>query len=111
VSISRTSPTLIVKPAETRGYAALLWRWGYQTLMQAEQSGRYGAPIVWAHGPGRREIARGRPAGDGTLRFRFRPGDPVYRELVSTPGLSAIVTLDRATSRIMRVRFHGRRGG
>jgi hypothetical protein len=35
-----------VKPAETRGYAALLWRRGYQTLMQAEQSGRYGAPIV-----------------------------------------------------------------
>jgi hypothetical protein len=60
-------------------------------LVEAEQSGRYGAPLVWAHGPGRREIARGLPAGDGTLRFTFERGDPVYRELVITPGLSATV--------------------
>jgi hypothetical protein len=97
--------TWTVKPAETRGYAALLWRQGHRALVEAEQSGRYGAPLVWAHGPGRRKIARGLPAGDGTLLFRLKRGDPVYRELVITPGQSATVVVDRETSRILGVRF------
>jgi hypothetical protein len=98
-------PTLIVKPAEAGGYAALLWRQGYRALMQAEQYGCCGAPLVWAHGPGRREIAGGVPGEGGALRFTFR-GESTY---VSTPGLRAIVVVDRATSRIMGVRFHHRR--
>jgi hypothetical protein len=90
---------------------ALLWREAHRALIQAEEAGRYGAPLVWAHGPGRREIARGQPGEDGSLRFRFERGDPSYRQLVSTPGLAATVVVDRATSRIMNVRFHGRRRG
>jgi hypothetical protein len=38
----------------------------------------------------------------------FHVGDPVYRELVSTPGLHAWIALDRATGRILSVTFRGR---
>lgn len=67
------------------------------------------APTVWADAPDQRQIARGQPEDDGSLRFTFAKGDPVYRALVSTPGLSAIVVVDRANRRIMSVKFHGRR--
>jgi hypothetical protein len=53
--------------------------------MEDEEAGRYAAQSVWAHGAGRREIARGHPAADGTLRLKFRPGDPNYRKLVREP--------------------------
>jgi hypothetical protein len=64
-----------VKPAEAGGYAALLWRQGHRALMQAEQYGRYGALLVWAHGPGRREIVRAVSGEGGALRFTFPRGD------------------------------------
>jgi hypothetical protein len=100
--------TLVVRPAKAGSYAGLLWRQGCRKLLQAEQNGRYGPRIVWAHGLGRREIARGQPVDDGSLRFRFERGDSAYRELVSTPGLAAVVTVDRETAQIMGVRFRGR---
>jgi hypothetical protein len=40
---------------------------------------------------------------DGWLRFKLP--DSVYRELVSEPGLSAIVTVDREAAQIFGVRF------
>ena len=46
------------------------WRRGHAAMMQAEESGRYGARSVWAHAPGRREIARGEPVRDGWLRSK-----------------------------------------
>ena len=82
----------------------------YRALAQADQSGRTARRCV-AHGPGRREIGRGQPGEDGSLRFRFERGDPAYRALVSTPGLAASVVVDRASGRIMGVRFHNRKGG
>jgi len=42
------------------------------------------------------------------VAFQFRRGDPAYRALVSTPGLSAVVVVDRATSRILGVKFRAR---
>ena len=83
--------TLVVRPAESGGYAALLWRHGHRALVQAEESGHYGA-LVWAHGLGRREIARRQPEPDGSLRF-------------------TMVVVDRETSHIMGVRFHHRKRG
>jgi hypothetical protein len=70
---------------------------------------RNDAPAPWASGAGQRQIARGVPGADGSLHFQFRRGDPVYKQLVSTPGLSAIITVDRGTSRILGVTFRGRR--
>ena len=46
-----------------------------------------------AHAPGRRELARGEPVRDGWLRFKLSDAD--YRRLSSTPGLAAIITVDR----------------
>jgi hypothetical protein len=77
-------------------------------MMAAEEAGRCGAPTVWAHSAGRREIARGVPERDGWLRFKFRHDDPVYRQLSSMPGLSAIVTVDREAGHILSVRFRNR---
>ena len=96
--------SLIVKPAQTNGYAALLWRQGLRALIEAEEAGT--APDVWAHVGGQR-IARGTPEEDGTLRFQFDRGDSVYRVLVSNQRLRAVMTVDRTTSRILGVRFLG----
>jgi hypothetical protein len=67
-------------------------------------------PTVWAHGAGPHESARGVPERDGSLRFQFERGDPAYRELVSQPGLAAIVVVDRASGRILSVWFRSRGG-
>ena len=65
------------------------------------------APPVYAHAPGRREIAKGEPVRDGWLRFQLSDAD--YRKLAATPDLGAIVTVDRQAGRILGVRFRGRR--
>jgi hypothetical protein len=31
------------------------------------------------------------------MRFRFSPGDPNYKKLVATPGLSATIVVDRGS--------------
>ena len=69
------------------------------------------APTVWAAGAGQDRICFGLPGDDGTMRFRFSLRDPVYKKLVSTPGLAATIVVDRSSSHIMGVRFHGRRTG
>lgn len=96
--------TATVVPAEP-GHPAMLWRNGIEKLQRVG----YHSPTVWAHAPGRREIARGEPAA-GALKFQFRKGDPAWPELVATPRLAAIVVLDRSTSEIMNVSFRGKRG-
>jgi hypothetical protein len=89
------------------GVGATFWRRGHAAMAAAEESGRYGARSVWAHAPGRRDIARGEPVRDGWLRFQLSDAD--YRKLVNTPDLSAIVTVDREAGRILGVKFLGRR--
>lgn len=103
VTIDSHERILTVKLAE-RGYAALLYQRGYGALVRNDR-----APSVWAHAPGRRQIAYAQPGGDGTLKFRFAPGNPAYRELVSTPGLRALVTVDRSAGAILGVKFCHRR--
>ena len=49
------------------------------------------------------------PSGTGGVGFRFYRGDPDYKALVTTPGLSASIVVDRGTSHILSVRFRGRR--
>jgi hypothetical protein len=63
---------LIVRPApDADVYARLLWREGHRAI--AKDS--YNAPMVWAHGAGRREIARGKPGAAGTCGSHS-PGRP-----------------------------------
>jgi hypothetical protein len=91
------------------GLGATFWRRGHAALLAAEEAGRYyAAATVWAHGAGRREIARGEPVRDGWLRFKLSDAD--YRKLAGD-GLSAIVSVDREAGQILGVKFLGRRGG
>lgn len=62
VGFDPVTRSLLVKPAaSSEGYARSLWRRGHAALAAAAASGRYwaGPPDVWAHGAGRRDIARG----------------------------------------------------
>ena len=58
---------------------------------------------MWASGGGQTKIAFGLPAGGDALKFRFGRGAPVYRKLVSTPGLRATFVVDRGSSQILGV--------
>jgi hypothetical protein len=82
---------------------------GHRAQVDAWQSAIGGpVPKPWPNGAGHDKIAFGLPGDDQTMRFRFSPGDPNYRKLVSTPGLTARIVMDRATSHILSVRLHGR---
>jgi hypothetical protein len=90
---------------------ATFWRRGHAALMEAEESGRYGARSarsVWAHAPGRRDIALGEPVQDGWLRFKLSDAD--YLRLAGE-SLAAIVTVDRHAGQILGVKFLGTRLG
>ena len=106
VTIASAERMLAVRPVrDARGLAKVLWAEGHRAQVESHRRGMYGtAPTVWAAGAG-----FGLPGDDGTMRFGFSLGDPVYKKLVSTPGLAATIVVDRESSHIMRVRFHGRR--
>jgi len=109
VTIDPATRTIAVKPAPSaRPYAKVLWDEGRQAQIQARGSRHFGPPTVWARGAGKDKVAQGIPGDNGTLQFRFGKGDPVYRKLVSTPGLTATIVVDRATSTIMTVTFRAR---
>jgi hypothetical protein len=105
VTIDARERALVVRPAPgARAYAKVLWAEGVRA-----QAGFAGdAPTVWAAGGGQSKVAYGLPAGGDALEFRFGRGDPVYKKLVSTPGLRATFVVDRGSSQILSVRFHGR---
>jgi hypothetical protein len=99
--------TLIVKPAsDAPGRAKLLWREGHAKLMEADRTGRL-AETVWADGPGQPQVAHGTPGREATLRFKLQPD--AYRRLMGTPGLHAVVVVDKRSSRILGVAFRGSR--
>lgn len=109
VTIDPRKRALVVRPARNApGYAKALWSEGVRAQAESAASMYGGAPTVWASGGGQSKISFGLPGDDETLRFRFARGDLVYRKLVSTPGLRATIVVDRASSQILGVRFHGR---
>jgi hypothetical protein len=105
--------TLVVsRPENLSGYHRLQWRTAHEALVRAEQSGwSSDYRFLYAHGVGQRDIAHGLP-GDGlTLLFHFPVGKDAYRELVSQPGLSAFVTVDKSSGQFTACRFrHGAKG-
>jgi hypothetical protein len=102
--------TLVVRLSENAGgHARLLWRQGHQALLSAEESGwRTGARTVWAGAPGSGRIAFAVPVTAERCGSTSSRASRLYRRLVSKPGLTATVVLDRETSRILNVRFHHR---
>jgi hypothetical protein len=95
-----TTRSLLVKLS---GVGAIFWRRGRAAMVAAEEAGRY-TDRVYAHGPGRREIARGEAVVDNWVRFRLSEAD--YRQLAGE-GLRAVAVVDQQTSNIMSVRFIG----
>ena len=105
------SRTLTVRLRDQAGgYERLLWTQAWQQLRRAQEAGwpANGAPWVWADLPGARQVVHGQPADGGTLQFSFPPGTPGYSELISKPGVVAIVTVDRSTQRFLSCRFLSR---
>jgi hypothetical protein len=110
VTIDAAERTLVVKPAkDADGYARLLWRAGHRAGRRlAMRVRRLSADRVGQRCRATKDRLR-LPGDDGTMRFHFPPGDPNYRKLVSTPGLTATIVVDRENSHILGVSFRGRR--
>jgi len=101
VTFDPVSRSLLVKVS---GFGGSFWRRGHAAMLAAEEAGRYwAAPTVYAHAPGRRDIARGEPVRDGWLRFKLNDAD--YRRLSSTADLAVICTVDRQAAQILSVKF------
>jgi hypothetical protein len=96
------------------GRERLTWRTAWRALKSAEEAGwRTPHPTVWGSAPGAFEVAHATPGDDvfgGLLRFRFAD-EKAYLQLVSQPGLSCFVMLDRESHRFLSVKFrHGAKG-
>ena len=106
---------LVVRVSDLEsGYARLTWRTAWRALKSAEESGWATAhPTVYASAPAAYQVAHATPGDDvfgGLLRFRFAD-EKAYLQLVSQPGLSAFVMLDRSSHRFLSAKFrNGRKG-
>lgn len=102
------SRTLSVRISELEsGYMQTLWRSGWQALRQAHEAGwpPGGPPSVFADAPKSRRTVHGVPTEAGALSFHWPVGTPGFAELVSRPGLYAVVTMDVNTHFISSVKF------
>lgn len=106
VSNEVASRTLTVRLSDVaNGYTKLLWRESFQALRRSEESGlRSSHPTAWASTPQADQVAY-TTAGDaifgGLLQFKFRPGEQAYVDLISKPGLTASVWIDRSRNRFI----------
>jgi hypothetical protein len=108
VSNDLAQRTLTVKLSDTvNGYTKLLWRQAFQALKASEEGGwANGHPTVWASTPNAYQVAYaqpGNPDWGGQLRFEFPIGAEAYTKLISKPGLTASVWIDRGTNRFINV--------
>ena len=97
---------------QANGYTKLLWREAFQALRRSEEGGwRNGHSTVWASTPQAYQAAFA-TAGDATfgglLQFTFQPGEQAYVDLISKPGLTASVWIDRSSNRFINVNFKHR---
>jgi hypothetical protein len=104
---------MVRRPQDAGGHAALLWREAHAALVQAEERGwPASTSFVYGSAPGHYQFGHAAPGPNLTLLFGFAVGTPgakVYAELVSKPGLSAFVTVDRSTRRFLGVTFRNSR--
>jgi hypothetical protein len=110
VTIDNLRRNLVVsRPDTLGGYEKLSWRTAHEALVRAEKVGwSSDVPSLWAHTAESRNIAFGVPGENLTLSFHFPAGKEVYTKLVSRPGLTCFVTVDRSSQRFTGVRFrHG----
>jgi hypothetical protein len=105
--------TLIVRrPDAAGGSEKLLWKESHAALVQAEERGwPNGTRFVWGSAPGHYQFAHAAPGPNLTLLFPFAVGTvaaKVYAELVSRPGLYAIITADKSARYFLGVTFKHR---
>ena len=87
------------------GYEKLLWREAFAAYKAAEERGWSGrVSPLWATALGADRLTYALPGDLQTLKFTFERGKTVYSQLISKP-VSAIVTVDRGTSRFRTVRL------
>jgi hypothetical protein len=113
VFVDALTRTLTVRlPDLAGGYERLLWTQAWQQQRRSQEAGWPvdGAPWVFADLPGARKVVHGQPADGGTLRFTFPPGTPGFAQLISKPGVVAVVTVDRGTHQFLTCRFLNRSG-
>jgi hypothetical protein len=114
VSVDNWQRNLVVRrPEDLSGYEKVACMTAHELLVRAQEAGwpRNGAPFLWANGAGQSDIARGLPGGRLTLLFHFPAGKDAYVKLVSQPGLSAFVTVNRSSGYFTGVTFrNGRKG-
>src|SRR5687767_2600569 len=85
------------------GLGGRYWRQGHAAMMEADTTGRYGIPSVYARA-GSRDIGRGEAVAGNWVRFRLADAD--YRRLTSDPAkLRAIAVVDKQAGQILGVRF------
>jgi hypothetical protein len=93
-------------PDQAGGYERHLWIQAWQQLRRAQEAGwPVGGPgPVPADVPAGR-LVHGLPVDGAQLAFSFPVGTPGFAELVSKPGVTAVVTLDRSRLEFLRCRF------
>jgi hypothetical protein len=104
--------TLTVRlPDHAGGYERMLWARAWQGQRRAQENGwPVGSTSVFADLPGARQVAHGQPGDGGTLQFTIPPKTPGYAELISKPGVVAIVTVDLGSGEFRSCRFLNRPG-
>ena len=81
----------------------MLWREAYAALKMDDSVGR---ADLYASALGASDRLSYAVPGDlQTLKFHFPVGNTAYASSIGKPGLYAIVTVDRGTSRFLSVRF------
>jgi hypothetical protein len=109
VDIDTPNRTLAVRVSEREsGYNKLWWKEAHTALTTAEQDGWRNHRHVWASAPGAYQVAYTMPGDYRMLLVRFPSGVSAFVELISRPGLVALVSVDRSTGRFIGVKFLNR---
>jgi hypothetical protein len=101
-----TTRSLAVRLPETAsGYQKLWWKVAHTALKAAVENGWRSHPYVYANTPSASDVVHMQPADFQMLSAHFPVGTAGYSELISKPGLYALVSLERNSGRFTRVSF------
>jgi hypothetical protein len=92
-------------PETAIGYARMWWKTAHTALKAAVEDGWRSHPYVYANTPSASDVVHMQPADLQMLSAHFPVGTAGYSELISKPGLYALVSLERNSGRFTRVSF------
>jgi hypothetical protein len=111
--VDPASRTVSVRPGDqANGYTQRLWREAWSRQRRSQEAGwpASGAPWLFADVPGRARVTHGVPSEGGVMAFHWPVGSPGFAELVSRPGLLAVVTVDLSSGQFLTCRLFHRSG-